>query len=122
MDRTEYTDDVESQPALVPAIHPGESVLTPVEMKFVRRGVHALPPIIAWSEFPFGIVRRFKKLGRDSEVLVYPEVRPLDPIMSKSIGMNDAYRRSGLGDDMSGLKDYSPGEDSRLICWKVVRN
>ncbi|MFC1737259.1 DUF58 domain-containing protein, partial [Candidatus Hydrogenedentota bacterium] len=110
---------VESQSGLVPSIRPGELILAPVEMKFVRRGVHALPPIVACSEFPFGIVRRFKELGQDSEILAYPEVRPLDPIVSRSIGLNDAYRRSGLGDDMSGLKEYSPGEDSRLICWKV---
>ncbi len=90
-------------------------------LTFPERGLHYLPGLRLSTLFPFGL---FVKMGRPllaDPVLIYPAVRPLAPDEIPSAleaGWRERHRR-GRGAGLYNLRPYRPGDDPRLVHWKI---
>lgn len=102
-------------------IAPGKSVLLDMEHVFERRGVYTLPACLLASSFPFGFHER-RRVYRDAqEVLVYPRVSAVRIAALEQLpgGRMMPRHRTGDGDEYVSLREYLPGDDLRLIAWRI---
>ncbi len=97
------------------------AVLLEVEHEALRRGVMTLPEYTVASAFPFGFSERRRSLRDAQEVLVYPRVRNLrTAAVERMPGARLMPRqRSNDGDEFMSLREYVPGDDIRLIAWRI---
>jgi uncharacterized protein (DUF58 family) len=106
--------------ALIPCVFDGHGGEAALAVPTTRRGWLALPPCVAQSEAPFGLIRAWAVLRLDARALVYPA--PL-PDASRGAGEGDGGEggdaRPG-GDDFSHLDAYRHGDTPRQIAWKVL--
>ncbi len=88
---------------------------------FDRRGAYTLPPCLLSSSYPFGFFERRRAFRDAEEVLVYPRVRAVRlSALEQLPGASVAPRRSmSDGDEYVSLREYVPGDDTRLIAWRV---
>jgi len=88
---------------------------------FDRRGAYLLPPCLLSSSYPFGFHERRRVFRDAEEVLVYPRVRAVRlSALEQLPGASVAPRRSmSDGDEYVSLREYVPGDDTRLIAWRV---
>lgn len=86
-----------------------------------RRGVMMLPEYTVASAFPFGFSERRRTLRDAHEVLVYPRVRAVrTAAIERAPGARFLPRqRSSDGDEYMSLREYVPGDDVRLIAWRI---
>jgi uncharacterized protein (DUF58 family) len=89
----------------------------------VRRGTIHFNRVRITSTFPFGILRRSVTFSQPGRVVVYPrlfrlrreqlrQVRSRDPAGSRN------SEHGGGSEEFFGLRDYRPGDTTRLIDWK----
>lgn len=107
-----------SRPPEVPA---GGERLTEITVSFARRGLYEIGPAELASTDPFGLLRFRRDAGQKTEVLVYPEVHDVAGLPVR--GAEEAGGRihpTSRGEEISGLRDYRPGDDRRFIHWKSV--
>ncbi len=110
----------EKRPLYLPRLDAGEERLLTWEGTLRARGRHRLPGVRVTTRFPFGL---FLKAGRavlDSEVVVFPAVRPLTPEMRRFVATagRAATRQRGRGHTLYNLREYRPGDDPRFIHWR----
>jgi len=86
-----------------------------------RRGLIKTEHMAVRSTFPVGLFEHGMTSSCSDEVLVYPAVRRIHPsILAMLSSEGDVpARRRGNSRDFYGVREYSPGDDSRLICWKL---
>jgi uncharacterized protein (DUF58 family) len=85
------------------------------------RGIYRLGPLELEMTDPFGIARVIRSATPDASLTVHPRV---EPISSRTVSTHDD-RDLHLplpvvgqgGDEFYGLRDYQPGDDSRMIHW-----
>ena len=86
---------------------------------FPRRGVERLAQVRIVSEFPFGLVRRWRELELPAEVLVYPGPER-GSVASGGAGMGEAVdtraSREGVA-ELAGMRPYEPGDPVKRIHW-----
>ncbi len=104
----------------VPHLEAGAERLVTWEETLPQRGRRRLAGMRITTRFPFGL---FVKAGRpalNSEVVVYPAVRPVSSALLRELGgVGDAAtRRRGRGSDLYNLRSYRAGDDPRLIHWR----
>lgn len=107
-----------SRPPAVPA---GGEHLVESTVSFARRGLYGIGPAGVASTDPFGLLRFRRDIGLEAEVLVYPEVQRITGLPVR--GSEEAGGRihpRGRGEELSGLREYRPGDDRRFIHWKSV--
>ncbi len=92
-----------------------------VEHDAFRRGVMMLPEYTVASAFPFGFSERRRTLRDAQEVLVYPRVRAVrTAAIERTPGARFLPRqRSNDGDEYMSLREYVPGDDVRLVAWRI---
>lgn len=91
-------------------------------LMFGRRGLHPLKGLKVSTGYPFGLCLRARILDPKETVLVYPKIEPihkLSPSFAFSEGEQEVPRR-GMGTDFNGIREYAPGDSSRLIHWKTT--
>jgi uncharacterized protein (DUF58 family) len=94
-----------------------------VEVVPRRRGVLVVGSLIAWTTFPFGLVKKSIELSVPHSTVVHPPILPLRPGVLRQLtarspfGMN-SDRAPGMGDDFFGLREYIAGDNPRRIAWK----
>src|SRR6185312_4849311 len=75
------------------------------------------------TKFPFGFVRRRRRLGaRNVDLIVYPKPEPIGDelhLLPMNAGRSASLRR-GAGHDLFSLRDYQPQDDLRHIDWKAT--
>ena len=122
LDRPGRRADAETLAVTVPWVPPGgEDVSLPAEYLFRRRGLHRLAGFEVSTRYPFGLFRKSYQVARPLDVLVFPDVSAggtVDRSHGSSQGIREG-RDKGLDGDYVGLRDFSPGEDARLIHWKT---
>jgi uncharacterized protein (DUF58 family) len=103
----------------VPRLGPGDERVVTWEATLPGRGRRRLPGLRLVTRFPFGLFVKMGPVGLESEVLVFPAVRPIDPDRIRELGGHGdtAARRRGRGHDLYDLRPYRPGDDPRLIHW-----
>ncbi|MBI4635338.1 MAG: DUF58 domain-containing protein [Candidatus Rokubacteria bacterium] len=99
---------------------PGDERLLTWEETLPVRGRHRLPGLRVTTRFPFGLFRKAGRAVLESEVVVYPALRPVSPEMLRLVGGTGprAVRRRGRGHALYNLREYRPGDDPRLIHWR----
>lgn len=108
------------------ALHcgPGDTVHAEGVFRPSRRGLFRLPCFEVWSSFPFGLLRKRLIFARVSEVLVEPEIVPLQPALLSRVargGLMGGVHASieiGGGEDFFGVREYRSGDSVRNIAWK----
>jgi len=107
--------------AYVPVLPAGVTATLALPMSMPRRGVHRLPALEVRSAFPMAFVERSRRIDDGLEVVVYPAVHRVD--RSALERLDDSGNRprptQATGDEFYALREYVPGDDIRLICWRV---
>jgi len=103
-------------------VSPGEIATLGVPRTFNRRGLHHLGVIRLSTGYPFGLFEHGLLRDGGTEVLVYPELRNLKESLVERVlvpGEMLSHGGRGRGSEYHGLREYSHGDDARLISWKV---
>lgn len=94
-----------------------------VEQLFPKRGHVLITGFELSTRFPFGFIRRRRRLGaRKVDLIVYPKPEPVGDelhLLPMNAGRSASLRR-GAGHDLFSLRDYQPQDDLRHIDWKVT--
>ena len=88
-----------------------------------RRGVYELGRFEVETRFPFGLLRKSVLFEQPAEVVIGPAtigLRPgvLPPAPREGWRNQQAGRRTGIGEEMVGLREYVSGDSPRLIAWR----
>jgi uncharacterized protein (DUF58 family) len=91
-----------------------------VSLTAARRGVYALPPVRAYSLFPFGFFRIPAGTGRPGRLLVRPAFQPLAGV---ELPASHRYQPGGItmvsdvgeSPEYIGNREYRPGDATRRL-------
>jgi uncharacterized protein (DUF58 family) len=101
----------------------GASVSQSYPVLFTRRGRHRIEGIKLQTRFPFGLFIKGANLFLSSDLVVYPELRPLPKRLVHDLavlGYDQAVSKRGPGVGLYNLREYQHGDDSRTIHWKTT--
>ena len=94
-----------------------------VEQLFPSRGHVLISGFELSTRFPFGFVRRRRRLrARDVDIVVYPKPEAIGDelhLLPTYAGQMASLRR-GAGHDLFSLRDYQAHDDLRYIDWKAT--
>lgn len=97
----------------------GQSHTVVMPLPAPRRGAQALGRLTVQSDWPLGLWTCWSYLHTPAQGLVFPqpevEAPPL-PLLAGDAGNNHA--RQGRQGDVSGLRNYQPGDSIGSIAWK----
>lgn len=99
----------------------GKTGSLPFRRAFSQRGYRSIGEIALMSEFPFGLVRRGGTFTPPAACLVFPRPLAVPWEMIEEAereGDENDLRRSGVGGDYRGLRDYLPGDNISRVDWK----
>jgi uncharacterized protein (DUF58 family) len=97
------------------------SVKQIVEHTFEKRGRYRIDGFTLVTRFPSGFFRKWRRVGAEGEVVVYPVPRPVDDLLHSLpilAGAVESHAR-GEGVDLYGLRDYRQSDHLRHIDWKA---
>ena len=99
----------------------GEERLIAWETTFPTRGRQRLPTLRVTTRFPFGLFAKSAPVSVDTEIVVYPALRPLPAdLQRRTLGtVFTSSRRAGRGHGLRNLRQYRTGDDPRLIHWRL---
>lgn len=86
-----------------------------------RRGIIHFARVQLSASFPFGFLDFARTFDMPDQILVYPELIPVRPVISAravELGMRDSKVR-GHGSNLYAIRDYVPGDPARSIHWKL---
>ncbi|MBD3307208.1 DUF58 domain-containing protein [candidate division KSB3 bacterium] len=103
-------------------IAPQATVSLTYPLIFQRRGMHRPGKMRLSTRYPFGFFLKSATFtDTTEELLVYPEVTPLQPSampnMSASVGDSESSRQ-GHGTEIHSIREYVPGDGNTRIHWK----
>jgi uncharacterized protein (DUF58 family) len=100
-----------------------QSVLVTTTASFSRRGPHRLGRVSLRAKGPLGLVKRRARLALTDEIDVLPDVARIGARAERLLrGRDEGGRRRRLakeGRELDSLREYVPGDDPRLVEWKV---
>jgi uncharacterized protein (DUF58 family) len=103
-------------------IAPGETMTVATMRTFSTRGLYPLTPTRLSTSYPFGFFEYGILCNGTREILVYPEVKRLrESVLDRVLSRGEMVSRGGRGSgtEYYSLREYSHGDDARLISWKV---
>ncbi|MEX2147562.1 MAG: DUF58 domain-containing protein [Candidatus Rokuibacteriota bacterium] len=102
-------------------IGPGAERLATWAVALPVRGRQRLPGVRVTTRFPFGLFVKATRVLLETEVIVFPALRPAPAARLREVaaGGPRLSRRRGRGHDLFNLREYHPGDDERLIHWRV---
>ena len=101
----------------------GASVSQSYPVLFTRRGRHRIDGVRVQTRFPFGLFIKSASFFISSDLVVYPELRPLSERLVHDLavlGYDQALPKRGPGSGLYNLREYQHGDDSRIIHWKTT--
>jgi uncharacterized protein (DUF58 family) len=101
----------------------GASASQSYPVLFTRRGRHRIEGLKLQTRFPFGLFVKAANLPLSSDLVVFPELRPLPEGLLHDLavlGYDQAAARRGPGVGLYNLREYQHGDDSRAIHWKTT--
>ncbi len=87
---------------------------------FPRRGRYVFTGFRVSTKFPFALFRKSRVFDVDTEVLVYPAVRPLPATIDHRVLYvgDEAPLPRGRRGEFHGLREFREGDDPRDIHWR----
>jgi uncharacterized protein (DUF58 family) len=89
-----------------------------------ERGDHSIGPTDIETGDPLGFFPSHLRIDESRELLVYPRVARLDPLLAESrFPFGPANARPPVLEDparFSGIRDYRPGDPMRWVDWKAT--
>jgi uncharacterized protein (DUF58 family) len=101
---------------------PGATVTQSYPILLTRRGRHRIEGLKLQTRFPFGLFIKGANLPLSTDLVAYPELRPLPEGLFHDLavlGHDQAISRRGQGVGLYNLREYQPGDESRAIHWKI---
>lgn len=101
---------------------PQATTLQSYPLLITRRGPYRIEGIKLLTRFPFGFFIKAATLPLASDMVVYPELKPLPEGLVRdlmALGHEQTTSRPGPGAELYNLRGYRPGDDSRAIHWKT---
>ena len=108
----------------VPTLAPHESTVLRREVSLVRRGRWHLDKVVISGTDPCGLFRRSRRFTLPMEVVIRPEVFPIDAqaddgnAVFAASGEGRALGVAGNGGDFFGIRPYRLGDELRRVDWK----
>lgn len=102
---------------------PGLSTLQPYSLLIPKRGLVRVQAVKIFTRFPFSLFVKGLTIPLESELVVYPEIKPIPPHLDNDLlatGHDRSRPRRGYGGDLYNLRTYQPGDDSRSIHWRTT--
>jgi uncharacterized protein (DUF58 family) len=97
----------------------GKTQRTSYRHTFSRRGLYVFDGFRIATKFPFGLFRKSRDHDELGEVLVYPQLVPVQRPAPRTESAGDATAaRLGRRGDFWGLREWRQGDDRRDIHWK----
>ena len=109
-------------PAWVMHAAPGETTHTDAVYHPRARGRIRFHTMRAWTEFPFGVVRRVARFEQPQHTLIYPRLYRLrreviTAAAPDGFAGSRSSRRIGAGEEYFGLRESRIGDSPRNISW-----
>jgi len=111
-----------SSPVYLPVLPGRARMELPVEIRFLRRGLHRSGSFRFSTSFPFGFLERSTEVSLTTQVLVYPRIDPqpgFEELLASVRGELEAQAR-GRGQDFYRIRPYEPFESARHVDWKAT--
>jgi uncharacterized protein (DUF58 family) len=115
-------EQILTRPVYFPFIPRKSAAQQNVELTFPRRGVYQQNALGITTKFPFGFLKKTRRVDSKMEVVVYPRVAPTEefyeilPLISGEI--ESFYR--GRGHDLYSIRDYVTTDSARYVDWKAT--
>ena len=109
-------------PVYFPYLPKRDRVQQVIPVTFPRRGVYRQEAFRIVTRFPFGFLRKARKLNLKTEALVYPSVDPTTEYRNVLPVLQGAVETvtKGRGQDLYGVRDYVHTDSARLVHWKAT--
>ncbi|MCA9298880.1 MAG: DUF58 domain-containing protein, partial [Phycisphaerales bacterium] len=110
--------------AAIGHIGPRQTVTIDAQVKPFLRGEPTFDRIMAWTTFPFGLLKKSVTFEQHDSAVVRPPVLRVRPDVMRRMGaqgrtVTSAPRRLGSGEEFYGLREYAPGDSPRSIAWRA---
>ncbi|MFQ5557651.1 MAG: DUF58 domain-containing protein, partial [Acidimicrobiales bacterium] len=105
----------------LPALDPGETTVVHRTLPTERRGVFTVGPLSIRRRDPLGLVLRGASEHDVATLIVHPSIHHVNPFPSgiqRDLDGSPSGEASEGGIAFSGLREYVPGDDLRLIHWR----
>jgi uncharacterized protein (DUF58 family) len=103
------------------AIPGGSSARQIVEHTFPTRGLYRIDGFSLATKFPSGFFRKVRQVEADGEIIVFPQLKPVDDFYHALPMLTGTYESSARGEgvDLYSMRDYRPTDHLRHIDWKA---
>ena len=108
-------------PVELPALDPGESVVLRRILPTQNRGIFPVGPLTVRRGDPLGLLLKGTDEDDRSRLIVHPATHRVNPFPSginRDLDGTPSGESSSAGIAFSGLREYVPGDDLRLIHWR----
>jgi uncharacterized protein (DUF58 family) len=115
------SSDAFAAPVLVPLLPRRSEVVLNVAFLFTQRGLAHVHAVDSYTRYPFGFFLKKRRLGVDSEVVVYPRIIAEDAQRELSrtvVGEESTATRPGAGAELHSFREYVRGDSLRQVHWK----
>lgn len=103
-------------------VDPGQRAEAVARFTLPSRGKARLRGVRVWSNWPFGLVRRWRHFDLPAEILVYPAPGAAVPTDASGWlgGARERPERAGRTGEFRGLRAYAPGDPLKDLHWKTT--
>ena len=108
-------------PVYFPYVAKHDRAQQSVPMIFPRRGTFRQEAFRIATRFPFGFLKKSRRVDLKTEALVYPSVEPTQEFLEILPGLEGALESlaKGRGQDLYALRDYVATDSARHVHWKA---
>ena len=108
-------------PVELPALDPGESAVLRRSLPTESRGIFPVGPLTIRRGDPLGLLLRGADESDRARLIVHPATHRVNPFPSgvnRDLDGTPSGESSDAGIAFSGLREYVPGDDLRMIHWR----
>jgi uncharacterized protein (DUF58 family) len=93
-----------------------------LELNFPYRGRYSEKNFGLATRFPFAFLTKTRRINLAREVIVYPEVEPIEQYLDVLPMVTGEFETfvSGRGNDLYLIRDYMPADSARHVDWKAT--
>jgi uncharacterized protein (DUF58 family) len=110
----------------VPPLRRGQRIVSRYRIQAQRRGVITLGPATATCGDPVGLAHRSRLIGSSDEIVVSPRwstiALPMPRVCEGELirAIESLTRNLASELEFRSLRDYAPGDDTRLVNWRAT--